>query len=181
LTITKVLSITIAATPANLTIWPSTAVPGLVDAGSASAGAVELGVKFRSDVSGNITGIRFYKSSANTGAHIGNLWSSSGALLASVTFTGETGSGWQQVNFGTPVPITANTDYVASYHTNDGHYSFDVNYFTSSGVDNAPLHALADGVLGSNGVYALGASSVFPTNGFSAFNAWVDVVFTPGV
>ena len=174
----KALSITIAAIPVNFTIWPSTAVPVLVDPGPNSA--VEVGVKFRSDVSGSITGIRFYKASANTGTHVGNLWSSSGVLLASATFTGETGSGWQQVSFTTPVSITANTVYVASYHTDVGHYSFDVNYFTSSGVDNAPLHALADGVSGSNGVYAFGASSVFPVNGFSAFNGWVDVVFSSG-
>ena len=75
------------------------------------------------------------------------------------TFSGETASGWQQVNFTTPVAITANTVYVASYHANTGHYSVNSNYFASAGVDNAPLHALANGVSGGNGVYAYGASS----------------------
>ena len=41
----------------------------------------------------------------------------SGTLLASATFTNESASGWQQVNFSNPVPITAGTTYVASYHT----------------------------------------------------------------
>ena len=54
---------------------------------------VELGVKFTSSSSGFITGIRFYKGVNNTGTHVGNLWSSSGALLASATFTGESGFG----------------------------------------------------------------------------------------
>ena len=63
----------------NCTIWPSTTVPGLVDQGPDSA--VELGVKFRSDVAGTITGIRFYKASTNTGTHVGNLWSSTGATV----------------------------------------------------------------------------------------------------
>ena len=36
--------------------------------------AVELGVKFRADVNGYITGIRFYKGSTNTGTHVGSLW-----------------------------------------------------------------------------------------------------------
>ena len=36
--------------------------------------AVELGVKFRSDVAGYITGIRFYKGAGNTGTHVGHLW-----------------------------------------------------------------------------------------------------------
>ena len=138
----KPLSLTIAN--ATTTIWPSTAVPGIVDGGPDNP--VELGVKFRSDVSGTIRGIRFYKAAANTGTHVGNLWSSTGSLLATGTFSGETASGWQQLNFTTPVAITANTVYVASYHTNTGHYSINTNYFASSGVDNAPLHALANSV-----------------------------------
>ena len=82
----------------------------------------ELGVKFTSSSSGFITGIRFYKGVNNTGTHVGNLWSSTGTLLASATFTGESGSGWQQVNFSSPVAITANTVYVASYFSPTGDF-----------------------------------------------------------
>ena len=139
---------------------------------------MELGVKFRADSSGYITGIRFYKASANTGTHVGNLWTSNGTLLATATFTNETASGWQQVNFSTPVAITANTVYVASYHTNTGHYSDDLNYFAGKGVDNPPLHALADGVSGVNGVFAYGSTSSFPNQGWKSSNYWVDVVFS---
>ena len=173
--ITGSATVTVTAT-ANFTIWSNTATPSTPDGGPDSP--VEVGVKFRSDVAGSITGVRFYKSSGNTGTHIGNLWSSTGQLLATATFSGETASGWQQVNFATPVAITANTVYVASYHTNVGHYADDPNYFASSGVDNAPLHALADGASGFDGVYAYGSTSVFPTNGWQASNYWVDVVFT---
>ncbi len=174
-TATKSLSIEVLST---VTIWSSATVPSLVDAGADSS--VELGVKFRSDVNGSITGIRFYKASGNTGTHVGNLWTSSGTLLRSATFTGETASGWQQVLFATPVPLTANTIYVASYHANSGHYSQDLNYFSTTGVDNPPLHALANGVSGGNGVYAYGASSTFPNQTFSSANYWVDVVFQGG-
>jgi hypothetical protein len=145
---------------------------------------VELGVKFRSDVAGSITGIRFYKASANTGTHVGNLWTSTGTLLATATFTGETASGWQQVNFATPVSITTNTVYVASYHANNGHYSANGNYFSVNGVDNPPLHALTNGVSGGNGVFAYGSSSAFPNQTWNARNYWVDVVWQgelPGV
>jgi hypothetical protein len=161
------------------TLWPGTAVPAVVDGGPDSA--VELGVKFRSDVAGNITGIRFYKASANTGTHVGNLWTSTGTLLATATFTGETASGWQQVNFATPVSITANTVYVASYHANNGHYSFNDNYFSVNGVDNPPLHELATGVAGGNGVNAYGSSSVFPNQTWNARNYWVDVMWQGGL
>ena len=112
---------TISSQPAVVTIWPSTAKPALVDGGPDSS--VELGMKFRSDVAGTITGIRFYKASGNTGTHTGNLWTANGTRLATATFTGETASGWQQVNFTTPVAITPNTVYVASYHAGNGHYS----------------------------------------------------------
>jgi len=91
-----------------------------------------------------VTGIGFYKAIAHTATHVGNLWSSTGTLLASATFTAESASGWQQVSFATPVAIDANTVYVASYHVNAGHWSSDIDYFTSTGVDNPPLHAPAE-------------------------------------
>ena len=49
--------------------------------------AVELGVKFRADQDGFVTGIRFYKGTGNTGTHTGSLWNSAGTRLATVTFT----------------------------------------------------------------------------------------------
>jgi hypothetical protein len=135
-------------------------------------------VKFRADQAGYITGIRFYKSTANTGTHAASLWSSTGTSLASATFTNETPSGWQQVNFATPVAISANTVYVASYHASSGHYAEDQSYFSGKGVDSPPLHAPADGVSGGNGAYQYGSSSVFPNQTWRSDNYWVDVVFT---
>ena len=55
-------------------------------------------MKFRTDVAGFVTGIRFYKGTANTGTHVGTLWSGTGTKLATATFTGETATGWQKVN-----------------------------------------------------------------------------------
>ncbi len=52
-------------------------------------------------------------------------------------------------------------------------------FFASAGVDNAPLHALANGVDGANGVYLYGAGA-FPTQTFNAANYWVDVVYNTG-
>jgi hypothetical protein len=110
---------------------------------------------------------------------VGNLWTTSGARLATATFTNETASGWQQVNFATPIAITANTVYVVSYHANNGHYSADLNQFASAGVDNPPLHALSTGIASGNGVYAYGSGSLYPNRTYSSANYWVDVVFKP--
>ncbi len=154
-------------------LWAASTTPELETENDFQA--VELGVKFQSDVDGSITGIRFYKSSANTGTHVGSLWTSDGTLLAQETFTNETPSGWQQVDFPTPVAVMANTVYVASYHTEVGQYSLDEGYFTSA-YTNGSLSAPADGESGGNGVYLYGPGG-FPSSTYAASNYWVDVVF----
>ncbi len=146
---------------------------------NADTSSVELGVKFTSDVDGQVTGIRFYKGTGNTGTHIGNLWTLTGTRLATVTFTNESATGWQQATFSTPVPITAGTVYVASYLAPTGGYAGDGGYFTT-GMDRAPLHALSDTDAGGNGIYAYGSTSSFPTNTWNSTNYWVDVVFASG-
>ncbi|HEV8346689.1 MAG TPA: N,N-dimethylformamidase beta subunit family domain-containing protein, partial [Vicinamibacterales bacterium] len=159
-------------------LWnPATAVPTTADANDASA--IELGVRFSSDIDGFITAVRFYKSAANNGTHLGNLWTAGGTLLATGTFTNETASGWQELRFNATVPILANTTYVASYHTNVGHYPGDSAYFASSGVSSPPLRAPVSGAAG-NGVFVYGASA-FPTRSFKATNYWVDVTFAESV
>jgi len=158
---------------ASNTIWSNSAVPTTASVSDSSA--LELGVKFRSDVNGYITGLRFYKGSTNTGTHVGHLWTATGQLLASATFSSETASGWQQVTLATPVAITANTVYVASYYAPHGNFALSRPYFTKS-YDNPPLHALADGTSGPNGVYFYPGSG-FPKSTYQQSNYWVDVVF----
>ncbi|MBI2826642.1 MAG: DUF4082 domain-containing protein, partial [Planctomycetia bacterium] len=150
-------------------LWASP-TPATIDAGDTSA--IELGVKFTADTDGFITGLRFYKSAANTGTHVGHLWTNSGQLLATATFTAETASGWQQVNFAAPVAIAAGTTYVASYYAPNGHFSVNRNYFGSS-FTSGLLHVPASG-----GVFKYGATSTFPTQTYQATNYWVDVLFT---
>ena len=157
------------------------ATPTTIDSGD--PGSVELGVKFTSDVNGTVTGVRFYKAATNTGTHIGSLWSSSGTLLAQATFTNETASGWQQVNFSSPISITAGTTYVAAYLAPNGHYSAAASAFSSAATNNPPLHALAN-TTSPDGVYSYSSTSTFPSSNFNATNYYVDVLFsatlTPG-
>jgi len=138
---------------------------------------VELGLKFRSDRDGLITGVRFYKGGPeNGGPHVGNLWTSTGTPLGSVTFTNETESGWQQASFPTPIPIEANTTYVVSYFAPQGNYAITSNYFPSPFQDNPPLHALGEG----NGVFFRSPTGGggFPTEPSpDSLNYWVDVAF----
>jgi Domain of unknown function (DUF4082) len=106
----------------EVSLFTPSSTPGTVTENDPNA--VDLGVKFQASTAGTITGIRFYKGPKNTGTHIGDLWSAAGTLLASATFTNETASGWQQVNFSTPVSVTAGTIYIASYHTNVGEEAY---------------------------------------------------------
>ncbi len=170
------VTVTVGPAACPCTIWPSSSVPTI--ASETDTLSVNVGVKFKSDLDGFITGIRFYKGAANTGTHVGTLWTSGGVQLATATFSGETASGWQQVDFAAPVAVTANTVYVASYLAPNGRYARDLSYFATKGVDNPPLHALQNGVSGGNGVYAYGAGTVFPSLTYESTNYWVDVVFT---
>ncbi|MBX9790388.1 MAG: DUF4082 domain-containing protein, partial [Pirellulales bacterium] len=152
---------------ASFRIFSGGGVPVILDTGAGAA--VELGTRFYSDVNGLISGLRFYKSPGDTGPHTVSLWSSSGALLARATSTSETASGWQQVNFATPVAITAGTTYVASYRTTTGHFAMSLNYFGTP-LTNGVLHVPVGG-----GVYLYGASAM-PTQSYQNSNYWVDAV-----
>ena len=77
-----------------------------------------MGMQFQSTVDGQITQIRYYEAAGETGTHIGRIWSGAGTQLASVNFTGETGSGWQYATLATPLSISANTTYVVSVNSN---------------------------------------------------------------
>ncbi|QXJ21549.1 DUF4082 domain-containing protein [Actinomadura graeca] len=139
-------------------------------------GSVELGMKFRADSGGWVTGVRFYKGAGNTGTHTGSLWKPDGTRLATATFSNESAEGWQEVTFSSPVQVTAGTTYIVSYLAPNGHYSANIGGFANAGVDAPPLHALRAGEDGPNGVYAYGSGG-FPGNA-STSNYWVDVVFT---
>ena len=107
------------ASPSSaLTLFSPSATPATANVNDHNS--VEVGFKFQSTTNGQITGIRFYKGPLNTGTHIADLWSANGTLLATAPFTNETASGWQQVNFSSPVRITAGTTYFASYHSSGG-------------------------------------------------------------
>jgi len=181
-------SFTTAAPPAQITgtsIFADSVTPAHPINEAGDSNAVEVGLKFRSDTDGIITGVRFYKGGIeNGGPHVGHLWipdemsPNTGTLLGDVTFTNESARGWQQASFQRPIPIKINTTYVVSYFAPHGNYAADLNDlgFALSGVDTPPLHALQEGVDGSNGVFHRDEIG-FPTDTFSSANYYVDVVF----
>ena len=165
-----------AAPAATDSLWSNSYTPN--ENGYAS-GSYELGMRFSTDVSGTVTGVKFYKQTWMGGyAHVGHLWSSNGALLASVTFTNETGFGWQQATFSNPVALTPGATYEISFSTGGGYFGITTNGFGSTDYSNGPLHALPNSWSnGGNGVY--GAMGSFPRTNGNGMNFWVDVMFSP--
>lgn len=133
-------------------------------------GPYELGTKFKVTSLGQITQIRYYKTSGETGTHTGRIWSAGGTVLASVTFTGETASGWQTATLSTPYETSANTVYVVSVNSNAEYGA------TSMGLDNVVTNGPISTVVGGNGVFGstLGA---FPTTSYHNTNYFRDVTF----
>ena len=136
--------------------------------------AIELGMKISPTQDGWITAVRFYKQPNNTGAHVGHLWTAGGQQLAEAAFENETASGWQEQTLPEPVPVTAGTTYVVSYHSPLGRFAFSPGYFSGATIGSGALQAPGDG----NGVYRYGATSGFPTDTWNATNYWVDAQFS---
>jgi hypothetical protein len=165
-------------TPPVEKIWPT--APAIIPPTHEDA-SVTLGVKFKSSVAGIVKGVRFFSPDdieLAPGAYTGQLWTSSGTLVASGTFTNVTADNWQELVFATPVPIEANTIYIASYHTTGSKYVGTSSGFVT-GVTNGSLTAPDNASAGGNGVYAYGATANFPNQSVGG-NYWVDVMFIPG-
>jgi hypothetical protein len=166
---------TSGAAPTSASIWSNSYIP---TENADSYGSYEVGVKFAASVAGNVIGVRFYKQPIMGGKlHVGHLWSLSGQLLATATFTNESASGWQQVNFANPVAIAANTIYIASFSASGGYFGITTSFFAYGGVTNGPLQALPNSVSGGNGVYS--RTGGFPSVSGNGMNFWADVAFNP--
>jgi Domain of unknown function (DUF4082) len=135
-----------AATPD--TIWGTNPpVSAVVDADTS---AVELGTRFTAVTGDQATGVRFYKTTDNRGTHTGTLWTSTGTPLATVTFSGETSTGWQTAALSSPVTLTAGTSASPNLRV------------PTSNV----------------GVYSYGTDSTFPTSTWHSSQYWVDLTFS---
>ena len=154
-----------------LKLFATNAVPGTPSANDSSA--VELGVRFTPSVSGSVLGVRYYQGAGNTGTHLGSLWSTSGTLLAQLTFPASSSIGWQSADFASAVSVTAGTTYVVSYFAPNGHYSADANFFAST-YTSGVLSASA----GTDGVYRYGSTTGFPSSSWASTNYWVDPLFS---
>ncbi|WP_344059087.1 DUF4082 domain-containing protein [Microbacterium pumilum] len=136
---------------------------------AADSDPVELGTAFQVTEAGKVTAIRFYKGAGNVGVHTGTLWSSTGQSLATVTFTGESASGWQRAVLSVPVDVVPGQTYVVSYFAPSGGYSVSPSYFTAPKVSGKIV-----GIADTNGRFFYGAGGGFPTTSWSGSAYFVD-------
>lgn len=134
-------------------------------------GPYELGMKLTTTQPGQINAIRFYKVAGESGTHVGRIWAAGGTTpLASVTFSGETPSGWQQQALSAPLSIQANTTYLVSVASNSAYGA--THGELASAITNGPISSVADG---ANGVY--GPVGSLPDKSYESTDYYRDVVF----
>jgi hypothetical protein len=151
---------------------------------------ITLGVKFKASFDGVISAIRIFRTAGDTSHNTVQLWNVGGGTpLGEAKLTGTPLAGWQYVPFLNPIPISANTVYVASYFNSQGFYSYQSQGLLDS-IVNGPLTAVAnndpegDGI---NGLYIYGVPPpppplrIFPTNGFNGNSYFVDVQYSPNI
>lgn len=103
------------------------------------SGAVDVGVKFNVHGAPFVRGAKFYKGVDNTGTHVAHLYDfTTSTELASATYTSESSSGWQTVNFSSDIPVIDTHTYMLWVSMPNGHYAVDSgntggsNYFDST-------------------------------------------------
>ena len=148
------------------------------------ATTIELGMRFAVDRVGSVTELKYWRGSGDandTDVREGHLWRADGTLLATVVFTSGLGqAGWQVATLSSPVTLTAGTQYIVSYRTNDNYvstnnYFVDANDVAFDGLDNnsfwgqgGVVRVVQDGVGGTNGVFHYGSgTAVMPSESYN--------------
>jgi hypothetical protein len=120
--------------------------------------------------SGTIVAIRFWKSSGDSGEHVGRIWSAKAAVLAAERFSQESDSGWQHQVLATPLQVYADTVYVVTVNVASTYP------FTGDGLSRTivrgDIRSVADGM---NGVF--GELGTFPIHSIDNCNYFRDVAF----
>ncbi|KRA24986.1 hypothetical protein ASD65_11540 [Microbacterium sp. Root61] len=141
--------------------------------GDSDRDAVELGIRFSPEKSGEVVALQYYQGAEATGITQATLWTSRGETLARVSFAATTAVGWRTIPLAQPVSLTAGKTYVASYNAPRGGYPLTEQALKKTQhVNGFTLRAGA-------GVYRYGPTSKLPTRSYAGSNYFVDVVYTP--
>jgi hypothetical protein len=178
-------------------LWQHSPIPGSASHFDPTA-PIEVGTMFRTDTSGYLTGVRFYKGADNDGLHIAHVFMRAGACTSgspslpwslvagsTVTFSNEPSCGWAAAEFSSAIAISKDNCYVVSYTTSSQHYAYDAGYFLARGTIRSPLRVgvppgaptLSPQVRNLGGVYTYNPSTTPTWSTSGDGNYWVDPVF----
>lgn len=125
---------------------------------------VTLGMRFTPKANGQVTGVMYYRNFPGTVT--GQLWTATGTLLASTTFSDNT-AGWKSALFTNPVNVVTGTEYIISYFESAGQYYTSYGFFPKSFPNyDAPASA-----------YNYGNAVSFPALSFPGSNYFVEPIF----
>ena len=144
-----------------------------------SSGQGNGGMRWRSDVDGVVTGLKYYRTAA-TGTNVsGALWElNTFTTLGTVDFEDET-VGWKIVEFEEPIPINAEEHYTVSVFSLGGGFPTALNYFDDE-IVVGHITAIEDGVSGiPNGLYNSDSVQSYPSLGFMSLCFFADFLFIP--
>lgn len=162
---------------------------------SDGAPGITPGLALQFAVDGEVTGVRFWATDTVSGTYTVSLWDvtaadpngSGGTLLASATMgSAPIPSGWNSVNFVTPVAVITTKLYKVSYFSSAGRYVFSSSIFGSplvNGDITAPAHGSNPIGLGNlnQGCFTINGSNSYPTSQPGGpSNYFADVLFTAG-
>ncbi|HUS26471.1 MAG TPA: DUF4082 domain-containing protein [Nevskiaceae bacterium] len=144
------------------------------------SGPVNIGVKFNVRTAPSVSGVKFYKGVDNTGTHTAYLRDiTASSTLASQTFSSETSSGWQEVNFSSSVAVDPTHDYMVWVSMPNGHYAVDTgsngtHSFVFEGMGNSEDVSYIGS--GSSSVYTYSSTASDVPSNTSNSNYWVTPV-----
>ena len=121
-------------------------------------------MKFRSDVAGRITGVRFYKASANVGRHVEMCGPAQARCWRQLPLNSKTDLRMAAGEFrNASADKCKHTLYVASIFTVIPVTTAPISTLPATSGENNPRRSEAPSS-NRNGVYAYGDNSVFPAN-----------------
>jgi hypothetical protein len=151
-----------------------------------------LGVEWYTTATTWLKGYRIWRPSDGgtpqlNGPIVARTWTAAGSAVAGTdaAFT-LSGSGWQTVLLGTPVPLLVGSgnSYRSGAHFPGGRYAATAGYFGiggagEGGIINGPLRApdAGNSISLIQNLFAVGAAITFPASGSSA-NYWVQPIIT---
>ena len=142
------------------------------------AGALTVGVAFKTTVPGDIVSLRFRSPNDYAQTYKCSIWTAAGVKLGTVDVV-TSRQGWVNAYLPGPVVIAADTVYIASVFFPGGFCQRTANGYDTAHV-NGVIQGIANGDGGqANGIYSFNSSESFPTTQASGANFWVDVGFMP--